>query len=522
VVVSWSWSWSWSWSSNVPSLLGVRSFFTASGRSCAELEVVINGRMVDELGIDAASLMAEFEGLDLKDARRERRVLQTLDALAANPAASLRAAARSEAEAEAMYGLLRNEKVSFEQLTAPPIANTALRVKACVGPVLVLHDTSEFSYQGKTRRAGLGKLRTADDQGFLLHASLAVTAAGEPLGVLGLKTWVRTAESTSRRNGKKRNGADYAQETDKESNRWLEQIQQTRKTVGSHELIHIADREADAYPLLASLQDSGDRFVIRLARDRVIREHSEAAPEKIRTALARTEGLFVVEVPVSARKPTSIPGHDKTFGYRAARRAKLEFSACRVQLRRPAYVQQGPAWLDVNVVHVRELDAPDAEAIEWILLTSEPIETAQQILSVVHFYRARWLIEEYFKALKTGCAMEDRELESLRTLTNILALFVPIAVQMLRLRFVARAEPERPARDVLTPTQLLILQIMRGLALDATVSQALWAVAQLGGHWLTRKPPGWIVLARGMQKLIAMAAAVDAVRNFRPAGEQEM
>jgi len=138
------------------------------------------------------------------------------------------------------------------------------------------------------------------------------------------------------------------------------------------------------------------------------------------------------------------------------------------------------------------------------LLTSEPIDTEAAVREVVEIYRARWLIEEFFKALKSGCAMEKRELESLHTLTNALALCVPIAYQLLALRHLARSTPNVPASRVLSTAQIAILQAKARLAHDPTAEQALVALAYLGGHYVpfSRKTPGWRVLARGMERLL--------------------
>jgi DDE family transposase len=71
--------------------------------------------------------------------------------------------------------------------------------------------------------------------------------------------------------------------------------------------------------------------------------------------------------------------------------------------------------LTLNVVRVWEPKPPrGAPAVCWMLYTSEPIDTAEQLLTIVDQYRSRWVIEEFFKALKTGCAFEKRQLESYR------------------------------------------------------------------------------------------------------------
>jgi hypothetical protein len=148
-----------------------------------------------------------------------------------------------------------------------------------------------------------------------------------------------------------------------------------------------------------------------------------------------------------------------------------------------------------------------------VLITTEPISTAAEIEAVVDHYRHRWQIEEFFKALKTGCSFEERQLESLKTLTNALALFLPIAWQMLLLRAVSRATPNAPAETVLTSIQIEVLRHYEPEKLPrrgVTAHHALMAVAGLGGHLKRNGPPGWRTLSYGMQELVAMTDAWEA------------
>jgi hypothetical protein len=273
-------------------------------------------------------------------------------------------------------------------------------------------------------------------------------------------------------------------------------------------LLHVADREADAYPLLASLIEHEDAFVIRLARNRTVREDESADVEKIRAIAARAQGIAELEVPLSRRKRTTIPGHQKAFGGRGARVARLELAATTVEIRRPNYNSNDPPWIEVNVVNVREINTPEGEApIDWMLLTSEDVDTVRDVLAVVEAYKARWLIEEFFKALKSGCAIEKRELESLHTLTNALALFIPIASTLLLLRHLARGAPTTPVSHLFNQTQLRILRMKTKMPETPSAAEALLAVAILGGYktgYTGGRPPGWPTLGGGMERLLVL------------------
>jgi hypothetical protein len=165
-----------------------------------------------------------------------------------------------------------------------------------------------------------------------------------------------------------------------------------------------------------------------------------------------------------------------------------------------------PEALSLNFVHVREVDTNGTEPpVDWVLATTESIETVAAIERIVDIYRSRWVIEEYFKALKTGCEYEKRQLESEHTLSNALAVLVPIAWQLLLLRSLARTDDKAPAAAALSKTQLTILAaVSKKLPKEPTVRQALLAVAGLGGHIKNNGEPGWIVLGRGFQHLLAL------------------
>jgi len=171
----------------------------------------------------------------------------------------------------------------------------------------------------------------------------------------------------------------------------------------------------------------------------------------------------------------------------------------------------------VNVVRVHEIDVPEGEEpIEWLLATTESIATREDVVAIVNHYRARWIIEEFFKALKTGCALETRQFETRHALLNVLALSLVIAWQLLLLRHISRATPDAPATEALTPTQLNVLRACGSIVLGPkpTVCEALYAVARMGGHVRTNGAPGWLILARGMAKLRALSigwAARDAL-----------
>jgi hypothetical protein len=191
-----------------------------------------------------------------------------------------------------------------------------------------------------------------------------------------------------------------------------------------------------------------------------------------------------------------------------------------VDLKRPADAPKASASaLRVNVIHVFERKPPQGEpAVEWFLLTNLPIDTDEAIAFAVDCYRARWMIEEFFKALKTGCQFEKRQLESAHSLLNALAILTPVAWRLLLLRHLARSDTRAPASSALTLQQMEVLTAVakKPLPPRPTARDAMLAVAALGGHLKSNGDPGWLVLGRGMHDLLLLELgwrARDAQRS---------
>jgi hypothetical protein len=364
----------------------------------------------------------------------------------------------------------------------------------------------------------MGRLSGGDNEGFLSHAALAIEPgeARLPLGLLALKSWSRTAPAKVRQTKSKR--TDKTPQSEKESWRWFEQVEVAETAVAGSRtsLLHLMDSEADAYPLLCALIGANYRFAIRLHVDRrVVSDDARKLDELLASAPTRV----CREVPISARTATRLTEKNKKGRHapRTARIAELELSASTVTLVIPSRSPSSlPKTLTLHVVRAFEPHPPEGEeGIDWKIATSEPIRTKAEIEAVVDAYRARWVIEEFFKAIKTGCAFEKRQLESYDAVTKALAIFAPIAYELLRLRTLARGDDETPAREALRPALFMLLRRHHQIRLadDATVRAAYLAIAQLGGHIKNNGPPGWIVLGRGYEKLLAMELGVMISRR---------
>lgn len=454
----------------------------------------------------------ELEGVDLGDERRAKRAKVIAERLADNPEASLPAAMGDRAAVEGLYRHLAGEEVTLEALLEPHVAKTVNRL-AEQETVYAVADTTDFVFRGSADREGLGTVN-GTDQGFLAHVTLAVASDRTPLGVLGIEAWNRPEAKGPRDLWSRRNDAG------RESLRWARGMKHASERLGENagHLVHVADREGDIYELLAELVQKKQRFIIRAAQDRLVEPMDKDDEARLFDLAQSTRTAFVLDVPLSARKRNRPPEQRKTHPARRERTATLSFAARTVTLKRPQQrTARLPPTIAVHIVHVFELGPPLGEpGVEWLLLTSEPIGTNEEIQRVVAGYRARWVIEEYFKAVKTGCAFESRQLESAHTLQALLAYTLIVAYALLLLRSLSRSGREEPAEAILSTTQLRLLAAkVKKLPARPTVRQALLAIAGMGGHLKNNGDPGWRTLSKGWAKLLALEEGYELARALR-------
>lgn len=455
-------------------------------------------------------LLADLSRADLGDPRRVARAQKVLARLAAAPDASLPDAMGTKAELEGAYRLFNNDRVTFEQIFDSHALGTVERAYGR-GRVLAIHDTTTCMFRHADPRE-VGYLNTGK-AGFPLHLTLLVDTQDwrRPLGLTHAEVLPRHKRPRRGTSKHRMTGGETNKLADREFLRWHRGVDITEARLEATEtaIIHVADRESDSYELMAACLLAKRRFIFRAKNCRTVDHDGQRVPirdfvvEKGRVMLER-------EVPLSRRLGATAPATRRAHPPRESRVANLAFSATQVELRRPNIVgAHMPRSIVVNALHVSELAPPQGQdPVDWILYTTEPLDSRQQIEDVVDSYRCRWLIEELNKALKTGCVVQDRQLESFDALTTMLALSLPIAVELLALRALARADSSSPAELVLGQQQLAALRHLshRPLPAEPSVQDVLWCIAGLGGHLKNNGPAGWQVLQRGMEKFVAFAA----------------
>jgi hypothetical protein len=265
----------------------------------------------------------------------------------------------------------------------------------------------------------------------------------------------------------------------------------------------VADRESDFYEPLKICRAQGIDFVIRAGTDRRLVAEGGHLHERLSQTPLRHE----TNVEVRAR-----PGQ-------SARTARVELRSARVDLDgpwRPGGWQE--ALRDIGVVEVREVGAPQGvEPLHWILLTTLPCQSVAQVERVVGRYHARWWIEEYHKALKSGAGVEESQLAEAGRLQALIAVLAVVAVRLLSTKLLARSRPESfEAAQSFGPEMLELLEQKLGPPEGGwTNAKLMVAVARLGG-FIGRKSdglPGWQTIWRGWQRLLWMHEGATLIRG---------
>lgn len=460
---------------------------------------------------------AEFDS-DLGDRRRTARLQEVGMAIAKEADCSFLETFQREAEREAFYRLIRSSSTKLSTVSAAHRERSCARAES-FDEVLVVHDTTEFRFpvHDDYVRTSLHRF-SKFKQGFRAHASLLVSADGRrlPLGVVGMRGFVPQSADPEI--------AEYWDETfgplPKLTDRWFDSVKDAEEALnGRTSAIHVADREADFYSLLRLMHENEYRFVIRARFDRFVKQSSateDPVCQKVDEALANAEFVGARTASLGARaRGQRPPDSVKRNPPRRARRTKFHFrfieaeipvptKKLRVGKNRPASLEGLPA----TIIEAVELHPPDGEIpVRWVLLTSERVETLDDVLRVVDIYRSRWIIEEYFKAIKTGCAFQKRQMSSADTLLTVLGILLPIAWRLLLLRYLDREEPKESADFVLSVHELKVLRARvpeAKLPKRPSIKQVTAAIARLGGHVRSNGPPGWQVLGRGFEKLLVL------------------
>ena len=445
----------------------------------------------------------QFGQCDLGDKRRTRRAVQVAAQFAANPNGSTPKQTESWADCEGAYRLFHEEDVTFQALTAPHFRQT----RACEpGHYLLLGDTTTVDFGADREVKGLKPVGDGRGMGFLLHSSLMVTPEeGAVIGMAGQLIYYRKPVP------KHETPRQRLQRNRRESRIWGEVVEQVGKAATGVRYTHVFDRGADNFEVYCRLVLTSADWVVRAAQLKRL----------IRTPLGKKTQLrkYLSTLPLAGTYQLDIPARHE----QAARTAQLEVRFGAVILPRPRehspFVRDcGIQEISMFVVEVREVNAPaEGKPMHWVLLTSHKVESFEQAWTVVGYYEKRPIIEEYHKALKTGCRLEERQYRTSPRLEAVTGVLSILAVRLLQLRTTARTDPERPAEKVVPRRWLEMLRAVQKGRHSAitTVYEFYRALARLGG-FLARKSdgePGWLTLWQGFEKLHLFLRGAEAMKR---------
>ena len=452
----------------------------------------------------------------------DRRFAEVLDQLSGRPSASIPSACGGYAETAAAYRLFDNEKVTLDKVLAPHHAATRRRMAD--QPVVVLaQDTTEIDVTRPERQmAGAGPLGDGPRRGLFLHVLHAFTPDGTALGTVYQECRVRDSDGpdpTRRRTYKTLPLAD------KETYRWLTTLRQAQAVAAampSTAVVAVADSEADIYEVLVAGQAEPCRldWIVRAAQDRsatAVANGPEKPGEIAAEALLRAQ---VSATPVVATKAVSVRGRTAKLACEArgrrqsrdSRTATVQVRATRVTLRPPYRPGETLPPIDVNVVRVSEPNPPPGEpAVEWMLLTSLPIDTPGRIERVTQLYGVRWMIEVFFRTLKSGCRVETRRFERVDRFQVCLALYLIATWRTLYACRLGRAFPDLTCEAIFEPAEwkaaYQVATNEKPPPQPPTLRAMIRLVAQLGGYVNRARDdePGPQTVGLGMQRVHDLA-----------------
>ncbi len=461
----------------------------------------------------------ELKGCDFPDRRLKTRLGKVLSELGRRIGETLPSACQDWSATKAAYRFFSNPRVDESTILAGHFAATSARMAAAKGPILVLHDTTEFSFQrerpetiGKTRLLPSGRIgsKPITKCGLLMHSSLAITTAGKPLGLTAVKFWTREKfKGTNALKGRGVEGGKHSVNTtripieEKESVRWLENLKQSTQLANPDRCIHIGDRESDIYELFCLAQEEQTHFLVRTCVDRLAGTGSTTIARRMNRE--PIQGTHQVEVLDAKRRSIQVE-------------LQLRYSQMTIHPPIGKHTKYPP--LSLTVIHAWERGKPEGrKPIYWKLLTDLPVENLESAIEKIDWYAQRWKIETFHKILKSGCRAEDAKLRTAERLTNLIAVFCVVAWRVFWLTMVSRTNPKTSADAVFTETEIAILNHLAGdpkQPLPKNVAHYALAIAKLGGY-LARKndgPPGNTVLWRGLSRLTDIHFGVELGKGF--------
>jgi hypothetical protein len=460
----------------------------------------------------------EFAEVNLGDKRLDARLVTLCDRFSDSPESPINQACADWAETKAAYRFFRNQSVEADEILAAHRRKTAQRAKPH-NTVLAIQDTSYFVYTSHLTTEGLGKLSMKKghhveciySKGLVMHACLALTTQGLPLGLLDQNIFARKLRPEHQR---RRNGGRYIQDVlpveEKETYRWLQALKATEVALPDTRVVTVCDREADLYDFFKLSRQLDATVLVRASANRTVNRRSRYAEKDVLKLWD-----YMLHQPEAGSYTLQLPKRAKTkhCEAREARSATLTVRFAPLCLNPPRnnakHKTESLPDINMHAVYVLEPDPPAGEEpVEWMLLTSLPVQSFDEACEKVRWYCLRWRIEMYFKVMKSGLRVEACRLGHAQRLARYLMVMSIVAWRLFMVTLIARAEPDTPCTQFLAEDewQVLFRKTHKNTPPPKRPPGAgdvvVW-IARLGG-FLARKgdgPPGTITLWRGWKRL---------------------
>ena len=471
--------------------------------------------MARKVGDRKGTVISEEVGeSEFADARLGARFKKLVCQLSENMGAGISVACEDWANTKAAYRFLSNARVGEEDIFSGHFKSTQRRFRHLDEAVLILHDTTEFSFKRKDTEAigllkKLPKSSTMTDVygekylttcGILMHSSLVVTLSGVPLGLAAAKFWTRDQFKGTNALKNKINPTRIPIEQ-KESIRWLENIKQSSALIGEpSRCIHVGDRESDIYELFHTAEAVNTYFLVRTCVDRLAGDGNRLVSEEVSQSPLR--GIHTINI----RNKNGVE-----------ERVKLDVKYCTLRICPPISKKKRYSPLLLTVIEAAEKSAPRGrEPIAWKLLTNLPVKSLAEAKEKIRWYAMRWKIETFHKILKSGCRAEDSRLRTAERLVNLIAIFCILSWRIFWMTMLNRQFPAAKAGFTFTVSEIAVLSQLaaqkgktakKALSLGECISQ----VARLGGYLARAKdpPPGNMVIWRGIIRLSDLVAGAS-------------
>ena len=435
-------------------------------------------------------IKSQFEGIDLKDERLNKRINIIASNMMKNPSASIPEQNNVWKDIKGAYRFFDSKQIDFNEIVRPHIDKTKKKIEERE-IILAVQDTCYITYSHHLSVNGLSNIgggrNSKNGKGIVLHNTLAIDPLKthpEVIGILDQHIYNRN---------KSNDDEDW-----KETKLWQEASQRINDKNSNAHIVEVMDREGDVFDIMQNCLNFKHDYIIRSAYDRWLDYPSKI---KLFDFIKKLKSTGVVKLDVRKKQG------------QVARKATLDISFSEIKICGPK--NRKKEIIKCNVIYVIEKDPPkDQEPLEWILLTSIDIDSFEEACQVIKWYRHRWIIEEYHKCIKSGCKVEEKQLKEEFRIENFLGVANIIALRLLQLRDFARLSPKMSAKKVIEPLKVdILLKYNKIQKKEISIYEYYRLVASMGG-FIGRKSdgePGWQTLWKGETKLMLLVEGAKLV-----------